>query len=371
MIKVLIATGVYPPESGGPAIYSKFLNDNLPKEDFEVEVLPFLLFSMYPKVIRHFTYFFAVVKKARKMDIIYAQDPVSAGFPAFLVAKLLRKRFILRLGGDYAWEQGTLRFGVTDSLDNFSKKYGSYPLMVRILKDIQHFVVSQTKTIVVPSRYLKNIVMNWDIKEENIVVVYNAFLAPEVTSSKEELRKKLKLDGSIVLSAGRLVPWKGFSRLIDTFSEIIKKDKDIKLYILGDGPEREALTLKVAQYKLQDKVIFLGRLSHNETLEYIKAADVFILNTFYEGMSHILLEAMAMGTPIATTRAGGNKELIMDKENGLIFEHDDKEEMEDAVFELLKNKDMAKKHTDNGKKTLEKFKSADVLDKTIEILRKV
>ena len=61
----------------------------------------------------------------RNADIIFAQDPVSVGFPAACAAKILRKKFLLKIVGDYAWEQGMQRFGISDLIDEFQrKKYG-------------------------------------------------------------------------------------------------------------------------------------------------------------------------------------------------------------------------------------------------------
>ena len=93
--KILIATGLYPPEVGGPATYSKLLFDTLPKHGFEVTVVSFGEVRRLPKGIRHVFYFFKIIKKGRYTDCIFAQDPVSVGLPAFLAARLLRKRFLL------------------------------------------------------------------------------------------------------------------------------------------------------------------------------------------------------------------------------------------------------------------------------------
>src|SRR3989344_4399689 len=79
-----------------------------------------------PKGIRHLAYFWQVLKQGLHTDIIYAQDAVSAGFPAALAALLLRKPFFLKIVGDHAWEQGQQRFGVVDTLDEFlAKRYGA------------------------------------------------------------------------------------------------------------------------------------------------------------------------------------------------------------------------------------------------------
>ena len=98
--KILIATGIYPPDMGGPATYSKLLADELPKRGIEVRVLTFGAVRHLPKVIRHLAYFFKTLSQGREVDIIYAQDPVSVGLPALWAARLLGKRFLLRLGGD-------------------------------------------------------------------------------------------------------------------------------------------------------------------------------------------------------------------------------------------------------------------------------
>ncbi|NOY35824.1 MAG: glycosyltransferase family 4 protein, partial [bacterium] len=104
-MRILICTGIYPPDIGGPATYSKLLFDELSKRGVEVEVLSFGDVRRLPKIIRHLVYFLKTLKRARGADIVFAQDPVSVGLPAAIAAKILQKRFILKVVGDYAWEQ--------------------------------------------------------------------------------------------------------------------------------------------------------------------------------------------------------------------------------------------------------------------------
>ena len=103
-IKITIATGIFPPSIGGPAQYSKLLLDKLPASGFEISVVSFDGVRKFPKIIRHALYFFILIKKSFNADVIYAQDPVSVGFPSLVVSKLLRKKFVLKIVGDYAWE---------------------------------------------------------------------------------------------------------------------------------------------------------------------------------------------------------------------------------------------------------------------------
>ncbi|MEK7531600.1 MAG: hypothetical protein AAB545_01600, partial [Patescibacteria group bacterium] len=109
-MKMLIATGLFSPDIGGPATYSKILLEKLPREGIETTILPFGAVRHLPRLLRHLVYFFRVLLAGRSVDVIYAQDPVSVGFPVFLASKVLKKPFLLKIVGDYAWEQGVQRF---------------------------------------------------------------------------------------------------------------------------------------------------------------------------------------------------------------------------------------------------------------------
>src|SRR3989338_1609875 len=273
---ILICAGIYPPDIGGPATYSKLLFEELPKRGVGADVLSFGQVRRLPKIIRHIIYFFKALKMGKKADVIYAQDPVSVGLPAMLAAKILRKKFILKVVGDYAWEQFQNKISKIKSKkfefitpENFQDK--KFDFKTELRRKIQKYVAKNAYKIIVPSNYLKNIVLKWGIGEDKIKVIYNAFEAPALLAgsvalveSKEELRKKLNLLGTVLISAGRLVPLKGFDKLIEIMPEIIKEISDAKLYIIGSGPELEVFDLKVKSLKLQDNVILTNQLEHKE-----------------------------------------------------------------------------------------------------------
>ncbi len=108
MIKqILITTGIYPPDIGGSASYSSPLVKEL----------------SWPKGIRHFIYFLKTLWLGRKQDLILAADfSFGAAFVPMIAAKILRKKFLIRVTGDYTWEQGVQRFEVKDLMDDFQKK---------------------------------------------------------------------------------------------------------------------------------------------------------------------------------------------------------------------------------------------------------
>ncbi|OGF64241.1 hypothetical protein A2661_00655 [Candidatus Giovannonibacteria bacterium RIFCSPHIGHO2_01_FULL_45_24] len=358
--RVLIATGIFPPEVGGPATYSKTLLDELPKKNFGARILNFRSVRRWPKIIRHFIYGLKLMACGRNADIIFAQDPASVGLPAALAAKILRKKFLLKIVGDYAWEQGVQRFGVKEVLDDFSKN--KYRWEVELLRKIQKFVANRAEKVIVPSEYLKKVVTAWGVNPKKIHVIYNAF---DFEGAGHQLRRPTS---KLIVSAGRLVPWKGFDALLEIMPEILKEAPDAKLVIVGDGPEHEKLKLQITNYKLQKTVILAGNLPREKVLEYLCTADIFTLNTAYEGFSHQILEAMALGVPIVTTDAGGNPELIENNKEGFLVKFNDKEALKTKILDILKNPEFAKKLSEAASQKSSEFSKERMINKTIKIL---
>jgi len=359
--RILITTGIFPPDIGGPATYTKLLLDNLPKKGFKVQILAygnsaqkqsgkvFVVSKKWPRGLKHFIYFLKVVWFGMKADIIFAQDPVSAGLPAMLAAKILRKKFILKVVGDYAWEQGVQRFGVQELPDEFQKK--SYGLFVELLRFIQKFVCKKSDYIITPSFYLKKLVSGWGIKENKIKVIYNAVNFSKINYSKEKAREELMLDVNykIILSIGRDVPWKGFAQLAAVCEELKKEIPDIKLIIIGKDK------------KFPREAIFKS----------LRAADVFVLNTGYEGLSHQILEAMAVGVPVVTTNAGGNPELIQDGKNGLLVQYNNSGELKEAIEKVLLNKVDTARFVQEAHKTVSLFMEEKMVSRLKNLLLSV
>jgi len=365
---ILIATPLYPPDIGGPATYSRLLEEELPKQGWTVTVISFGQVRRYPKIIRHLVYGWQIFKLIPNYQIIYAQDPVSVGLPVCLACCLRRRKFRLKIVGDYAWEQGSQRFGVTALLDKFSLEFKKYSWPVKLLKLVQTGVAKRAQKIIVPSNYLKKIVSNWGIKSEKIKVIYNAFNQPAELPSKDVLRQELGLVGQVLVSAGRLVPWKGFALLIEIISELKNTYPDLQLLIIGDGPEEIKLERKIESLNLAKQIKLLGRLPQVELLQYLKAVDGFVLNTSYEGLSHQLLEAMWCGTPIITTEVGGNPELIENGRTGWLVAYNNHDEWRETIEELLTNTSLASYLAEQAKQKVQSFTKELMIENLIREL---
>jgi glycosyltransferase involved in cell wall biosynthesis len=305
-MKLVIATPLYPPEIGGPATYAKLLFEGLPAKGIEVDLVKFSEVRHLPKLIRHFVYYRRVLRAARGADVVLALDPVSVGLPAMWAAKKANKPFVVKIVGDYAWEQGQQRFGITQNLDEFVKMR-RVPFLVRVLQRIQTRVARSVTRIIVPSEYLKNIVSTWGIQSEKIEVIYNGIDLPKsmVVSSRPQ--------GFFVVSSGRRVPWKGF----------------------------EAIERVVARETGWHFTLLQG-LSRSEALSRTRVADAFVINSSYEGLSHALIEAMMLNVPIVATSVGGNIELIEDGKTGLLVPFGDEEALHKALKQIANDPFAAK-----------------------------
>ena len=372
---VLITTGIFPPDIGGPATYSKLLLDELPKHGFDIKVLSFGEVRRLPKIIRHIAYFFKILNIGRGVDIVYAQDPVSVGLPSALASYVLRKKFVLKVVGDYAWEQFQVQNekrkmkNNDDFITPEEFQSGKYDVKTEIRRKVERWVTWKACKVIVPSNYLKKIVSMWGAK--NIEVIYNGFKYNQESGNKETVRTLLRFEGDLIISVGRLVPWKGFDTLIEVFPQIKSKIKDAKLIIAGSGPDKERLQKLIDDKGLEKEVALTGVLQRDVLLRYIKASDLFVLNTGYEGLSHQLLEVMDVGTPIVTTNVGGNPELIENGKNGLTVPFNDEKGLERAITKLLEDKKYADRLAQEAKKKVQEFGENKMIKETANILKTI
>ncbi len=332
-MRLVIATPLYPPEIGGPATYVRELENGLPARGIEVITIKFSDVRHLPKVVRHYVYYRKVLAALKTADAVLALDPVSVGLPAMKAAQKLKKPFVVKIAGDYAWEQGVQRFGVKENLDEFIKT-NQPAFFVKKLQRAQLEVGKNADKVIVPSPYLKEVVAQWGIPEEKVTVIYNGV---EIPPSIPVPQKK---EGEfLVVSAGRRVPWKGFEAL----ERIGSRHSDWRVYIASGLPR-------------------------TETLGWMKAADLFVLNSEYEGFPHTLIEAMSVGTPVVATDIGGNRAVITDGTTGVLVPPGDDSALEKAIAMVQNEPQAARERARAAQKRMEEFSLPRMLDATAHIL---
>lgn len=355
-MKILITTGIYPPDIGGPATYSKLLFDELPKRKIEVVVLSFGEVRNLPKVIRHITFFLKIITAKKDFDVIFAQDTVSVGLPSLFAAKILGKKFFVRVPGDYAWEQASQRYGVKESIDDFQDK--KYSVIIEFLRSMQRLVVNNADKVITPSMYFKNLVSKWVDNIDKVHCIYNGIDLTDIPESKNIYEEKT------IVTAGRLVPWKGFGPLILSMKSL----PDWKLYIAGDGPMKKELENLILENYLQTRVFLLGQVKREDLIKKIQTCDIFILNTHFESFSFQVVEAMACGTPVITTDVGNLSEIIDHEQNGILVVPDDTATIVKWCLSLSSDKNKRESIINSAKKKVEQFSIQDTVDKVVNML---
>ena len=249
--RVLIATGIYPPDIGGPATYLPQFISFLESKDYNVKVVTFSdisnndskVFRISRKsniIIRFLKYSFCLWKESKDVDLIYLHDVSLVGISLLLINFFKKKKYIIRIGGDNIWEQAYQKRLTKDKYFVFHSK--SLPsLGLRIKKNILKKLINDSKRVIVPSNFLKKALEMYNISQDKIEVISNA-VDLDINKKESNLYLKIKSyqkEGSkIFFSTGRLVNWKNFDSLIKMFEKV----KDAKLFIAGDGPDKEKIT---------------------------------------------------------------------------------------------------------------------------------
>lgn len=356
---IVFATGIYPPDIGGPATYTKRMEAALRARGWRVSVVSYGkdVSRRWPLPVRYFLYGCAVFRRAWRSDVIFAQDSVSAGFPAYCANLLLRRPLVLKVVGDYAWEQAQVRGLTQDLLDEFLMR--RHRRVIGWFEKIERRVARASDVIVTPSRYLKTVVERWGVPSEKITVIPNAvetLVIPAHAGTRSH---------PTIISVGRLTPWKGFDALIDVMRDL---PTDARLIIIGDGPEKNKLADLIVRLGLGNRVEMTGSLPRAEVLRRMAEADVFVLNSGYEGFSHVLVEAMAAGVPVVASDRGGNPEIVRDGENGLLVPYNDRAALRVAVGRILADGQLAARLVESGKRTTSQFTEERMIQETMNTL---
>ena len=138
-----------------------------------------------------------------------------------------------------------------------------------------------------------------------------------------------------IISVGRLSPEKGQAGLLEAFASLSRDNSALELLIVGDGPERASLEHQARRLGVAEKVTFAGRCGEHETLDHIARSDVLVLSSFMEGLPIVLMEAMAIGTPVVASRVAGIPELVEDGKTGLLFAPSDWGGLETSLRRLV------------------------------------
>lgn len=343
-MRLCVVSGTFHPEPGGPPTFLYHLLPELQARGFEIEVITFgepdlpgaypyrvqRISRRQPIPLRLLAMARAILSAGRRAEAFFISD---YGLPAALANLLLGRPSLLKNVGDFAWEFSTRHNWISagQTIDAFQT--ARHPARVRLLRAVQRWYTDAATRVVAPSHYSAGLVRGWGIAPEKVQVIYNALDPAPAMPDRAEARAALGLSGRVVLTVARLAPWKGISGLIRACARLRDQIPDVRLVVVGDGPEREALERQAAP--LGGAVLLAGRQPAERVPLYLRAADVFALFSTYEGLPHIVLEAMQAGLPAVVSDAGGNTEVVTGGQTGWVVSAGDEAALSAALAEAL------------------------------------
>ena len=228
----------------------------------------------------------------------------------------------------------------------------------KILHPINRFVVKQSQAVISISRYTADMVESVVQPKAHHVIglgVNQEKIAPPDFDVKTFRAKHQIADDELVLfSFGRLVERKGYSILIEAVAELIYEGQPIRLLLAGKGPLHDDLQAQIDNLDIAQQATLLGFVPDSELCHYLKGADMLIAPAIVdhtgdtEGLGMTPLEAMANGTPVIASGIGGLLDVVQDRENGLLVEAGNVEELKQAILELSQDDSLRQTLIDKG-----------------------
>lgn len=300
-------------------------------------------------------------RHARWADLVYVNG---LELPAMVAARLAARPAILKIVGDYAWERARLRKETGLEIDPFQA--ARLPPKLALQRSLRAAYPRSARKIVVPSRYLAGLVQGWGVPEAKIEVVYNGLTPLAEGGAFPEPRPER--DGSpLILTAARLVDWKGIDHLIMALAEM---KIQARLLILGQGQERPGLKALAQRLGLEELVIFRGRVGREEVLTAMSQAHIFALPSGYEGLPHVVLEAMACGLPVVAARAGGTPEVVVEGRTGLLVPYAQPSALALALDRLAGDERLARELGRAGQERVKGFTWERTLEQNLNLIER-
>jgi glycosyltransferase involved in cell wall biosynthesis len=226
--------------------------------------------------------------------------------------------------------------------------------------------------VIVPTPSVGEIIKKWGVTSKNITAIPTGVEEKQFTNpDREGIRKKYEIKSNEILLfvMTRLTAEKNMEFLVEAALDIIRKNKNTKLMIGGDGNLKIALEKKVADAGLGDKIIFVGIVGDGEKKNFYAAGDIFVYSSKSETQGMVLTEAMYSGLPIVAVRATGVKDIIEDGKTGFLVS-ENKKELGEAVQKLIDDENMRKKLGEEaGKVAREKYTAKVCAGKMIEVYK--
>ncbi len=308
-MNVLIATGIFEPEAGGPATYAAGLARGLVAEGHTVTVLTYAprahadVDATYPfrvvrverrgKISNRVRFFFAAYSLIRAVDVCYTLDWFAAGVPFALAARLRRKTYLARVGGDYLWEQKYLESGAPPvTLAAFYERGMHRRLSYRPASMLIHWVLRGASHVVFNSDKQRALYERF-YGLTHTSTVWNPLPNPVVVHREKATQE--------LVFWGRHIVMKNLDTLIEGFARA-KIPATCTLTLIGDGPQKTSLKRLVRERAIESRMRFEPGMSLQNVLSRVKDCRALILPSWTDISPNQVCESMMLGLPALVTK---------------------------------------------------------------------
>jgi glycosyltransferase involved in cell wall biosynthesis len=333
--------GQYPPQVGGVATYAKQLEEKLKKEGHNVYILTYK--QDVEKSDNVFTAYSMNVPLLRGVSFIISSY--------FLLNKIVAKYDVDIIHANYILPPGLVSILNKSKAKKMITIHGSDINILpnnKILRPLLKFILNRADGLYFVSEKLmkKGVLLCGDKILEKSQVTPNTVNTNKFKPSTDERKILTDYSNPIVVFIGNLVEQKGLKYLLEAKK---MSENDYTLLIYGDGPERESLQSYIKTNNLKD-VHLMGKTTIPEKI--IPESDIMILPSVSEGASIVALESMSCGKALISTNTGNISNIITNNENGIIVPPKNPERLNEAITELVTNKEKREMLGKNARKTI-------------------
>ena len=316
MKRVIIVSGIWPPDVGGPATHAARVADALEADGHVVSCHGYS--ARENTEGRHAIFARSTHPVLRALQVVVSLIRRSSGAVVYAtglhdqvaVAATLKRpsRIVMKVVGDAVWERSRAKGRTELSIEAFQDH--RVGLRDRIHRAVWRWSLGRADAIVLPAAYLDRLLGPHYWPHARATVVRNGLpMHPETVRPRTGPARRF-------LYVGRLIPHKRVEWAISAIARL----EEARLEIVGDRPHRGELVALSEQLGVSDRVTFHGPLANSDVLSMMDRCDAFITCAEYEGLPHSVVEALSRGLPVLASDVGGTGDVVSHGHNGLLFD---------------------------------------------------
>lgn len=276
------------------------------------------------------------VAKMIKPDILHAHSPVLNALPALRVGRRLGIPVVYEVRA--FWEDAAVDHGT-------NREWG---VRYRLTRNLESYALRRVDAITTICEGLRSDILARGIPAEKVTVIPNAVNLEDFrmgNSPDPEFAEQLGVGGKLLLGfIGSFYAYEGLSVLLHALPGMLKRNPDIRILLVGGGPQEKELKVLATRLGLEDKVIFTGRVPHEQVQRHYNLIDILVYPRLKMRLTDLVtplkpLEAMAQGRLVAASDVGGHLELIQDGKTGILFKAGDPGALADKVIEFISRRE--------------------------------